>query len=74
MTHYTEGPKSNTHFAREKTPHLGSLNHHLGHPRVTVARQSDWTPFALGINLPNLLPSHAEESLLVTAHSNSSDP
>jgi hypothetical protein len=25
----------------------------LGHPRVTVARQSDWALFALGLNRPS---------------------
>jgi hypothetical protein len=30
--------------------------HHLGRPRVTVARQSDWALFALGINLVNSAP------------------
>jgi hypothetical protein len=30
--------------------------HHLGHPRVTVARQSDWALFALGLNLANSAP------------------
>jgi hypothetical protein len=29
---------------------------HLGHPRVTVARQSDLALFALGINLANSVP------------------
>jgi hypothetical protein len=30
---------------------LKSRAFHLGHPRVTVARQSDWALFALGLNL-----------------------
>jgi hypothetical protein len=29
---------------------------HLGHPRVTIARQSDWALFTLGISLANSAP------------------
>jgi hypothetical protein len=29
---------------------------HLGHPRVTVARQSDWALFTLGLNLAKSTP------------------
>jgi hypothetical protein len=29
---------------------------HLGHPRVKVARQSDWALFTLGLNLAKSTP------------------
>jgi hypothetical protein len=33
---------------------LGSLHPHLGHPRVTVARQSDWALFTLILDIQGL--------------------
>jgi hypothetical protein len=40
---------------------------HLGHPRVTVARQSDWALFALGLNLAKSTSSPYEERWPITA-------
>jgi hypothetical protein len=40
---------------------------HLGHPRVTFARQLDWALFALGLNLAKSTSPPCEERWPVTA-------
>jgi hypothetical protein len=48
-------PAENTRHSEKSGQNPG----HLGHPRVTIARQSDWALFTLGLLLPVIIPAIA---------------
>jgi hypothetical protein len=45
-----------------------SMDSHIVHPRVTVARQSDWTLFTLGLNLDKFASLTTRKNVAIYSH------